>query len=289
VTHEGAEITMKALSAGAVDFVTKPSGTISLDMEKVGDELRQKVLMASRISNRTVADMVRKPPRKNDSPSPQPVESRQAVPSSVPKRVLLKKIDMVVIASSTGGPRALQEIIPAIKKKFPVPILVVQHMPVGFTAPFAQRLNEMSQLEVVEGAEGLKIQRGVAVIAPGGYHMTVERKMGELYCHLLDTPPVRSVKPAADVLFTSVAEVVGGSVLAVVLTGMGRDGTDGARVLKEKGAYVLAEAKETCVVYGMPQSVVEAGLVDEVLPLGSISTGLERLVSVNAVSAAGLP
>lgn len=289
VTHEGAEITMKALSAGAVDFVTKPSGTISLDMEKVADELRQKVLMASRVSNRTVADMVRKPPRGSDSPSLQSAESRQPVSLPVPKKVLLKKIDMVVIASSTGGPRALQEIIPAIKKKFPVPILVVQHMPVGFTAPFAQRLDEISQLEVVEGAEGLKIQRGVVVIAPGGYHMTVERKMGELYCHLLDTPPVRSVKPAADVLFSSVAEVVGGSVVAVVLTGMGRDGTDGARVLKEKGAYVLAEAKETCVVYGMPQSVAEAGLVDEVLPLGSISTGLERLVSVNAVSAAGLP
>ena len=113
--------------------------------------------------------------------------------------------------------------------------------------------------------------------------MTVERKMGELYCHLLDTAPVRSVKPAADVLFSSVADVIGGSVLAVVLTGMGRDGTDGARALKEKGAYVVAEAKETCVVYGMPQAVAEAGLVDEVLPLGSISAGLERLVSVNSV------
>ena len=283
VTHEGAEITLKALSAGAVDFVTKPSGTISLDMEKVADELRQKVMMASRVSRRTVTAMARKPIAERDSSSQQSVEPGSSVLTSAPKRVLLKKIDMLVIASSTGGPRALQEVIPALKKDFPVPILVVQHMPVGFTASFAQRLNETSQIEVVEGSEGLKIQRGVAVIAPGGYHMTVERRMGELYCHLLDTAPVRSVKPAADVLFSSVADVIGGSVLAVVLTGMGRDGTDGTRALKEKGAYVVAEAKETCVVYGMPQAVAEAGLVDEVLPLGSISAGLERLVSVNSV------
>lgn len=287
-THEGAEITMKALSIGAVDFVTKPSGTISLDMKKVADELRQKVLMAGNLSKGTLAAMLRKPRREGET-SAQAAEVRPTPTPPAPKKAPMKKVDVVVIASSTGGPRALQEIIPAIKKRFPVPILVVQHMPVGFTAPFAQRLNDMSELDVVEGSDGLKIQRGVAVIAPGGYHMTVERKMGELYCRLLDTPPVRSVKPAADVLFSSVAEVVGGSVLAVVLTGMGRDGTDGARALKEKGAYVLAEAKETCVVYGMPHSVVEAGLADEVLPLGSVSAELERLVSASAVSAAGLP
>jgi two-component system chemotaxis response regulator CheB len=124
----------------------------------------------------------------------------------------------------------------------------------------------------------MAVRKGAVIIAPGGYHMLVERRGAELVCKLADTPPVRSVKPAADVLFTSVAEVVGGNVLVLVLTGMGKDGLDGAKLLRSKGAYVVAESKETSVIFGMPGAVIGAGLADEVLPLYSIAAGLERVI-----------
>ena len=277
VTGEGACVTMKALSSGAVDFVTKPSGSISLDMVSVGDELRQKVRMASGVGKR-MGTVISRPLEK--APVRSVVEPKMPVrlpPSSN------KKVELVVVASSTGGPRALQELLSSIKKDFSAPIVIVQHMPVGFTGPLAARLNELSELNVVEGAEGLRVKKGMAVIAPGGYHMVVRQNLGELSCHLLDTPPVRSVKPAADVLFASVAkEMSCQGVIAVVLTGMGRDGTDGARALREGGARVIAQSRETCVVYGMPQSIVEAGLADEVLPLDAISPELERLAATRA-------
>lgn len=276
VTGEGASVTMKALSSGAVDFVTKPSGSISLDMVTVGDELRQKVRMASGVGKRmgtVISRPLEKTPQRH-------VESQTLTRSLLSAN---KRVDLVVVASSTGGPRALQELLATVKKDFPAPIVIVQHMPVGFTGPLATRLNELSELNVVEGAEGLKIKKGMAVIAPGGYHMVVRQTLGEISCHLLDTPPVRSVKPAADVLFASVAkEVSCQGVIAVVLTGMGRDGTDGVRLLREGGARVIAQSRETCVVYGMPQSVVEAGLADEVLPLDAISLELERLATTRA-------
>ena len=282
LTREGAEVTFQALSAGAVDFVTKPSGTISLDMKKVEEELRQKVWVASTVDlkhlspKRASLEPVRA--ERSLAPAARPLPPVPAPGPAFPER-RNHRTDLVVIASSTGGPRALQEVIPALRGDFPVPVLVVQHMPRGFTTSFAQRLNDMSAREVVEGSDGLKPRKGMAVIAPGGYHMVVEKWGGELVCRLSDAPPLRSVKPAADMLFLSVADVVGGSVVAAILTGMGRDGTDGARAIREKGGVILAEGPETCVVYGMPRSAVEAGIVEEVLPLPSIPGALQRWVS----------
>jgi len=265
LTQEGANETMQALDAGAVDFVTKPSGTISLDMGKIGAELRQKVLEAGRIP----AGHLR-------------VRSRPAAPPRVQtgRTGARKKVDMIVVAASTGGPMALQDLLPVFKKAFPVPILIVQHMPPGFTASFAARLNERSRIEVAEAVDGMPIRRGNAVVAPGGLHLAVERRGAELVCKLLDTPPVRSVKPSADVLFTSAAEVLGGNVLAVVLTGMGKDGLDGIRALHTKGAYVIVESKETCVVNGMPGSVEAAGLANAVLPLYEIGSEVENILGL---------
>ena len=269
LTKEGANVTMQALDAGALDFVTKPLGTISLDMEKVGDELRQKVIAASRASV------------KNASMLPgggrQFASSHSTVVAPPPKREFSKRLEMVVIAASTGGPMALQEVLPALPASFPLPILVVQHMPPGFTSSFAARLNEKSALTVMEAVDGMAIKKGRVLIAPGGYHLAVEKKLGEYSCQLLETPPVRSVRPAADVLFTSVAEVVDGTVIAVVLTGMGKDGLDGTTKLRSKGAYVIAESKETCVIYGMPGAIVDARLADEVLPLYQVASALERI------------
>lgn len=273
LTKEGANITMQALDAGAVDFVTKPSGTISLDMDKVGDELRQKVIAASRASVKNASTQWSAPGAlaKRITATPQPPRREMREPPRRP--------EALVIAASTGGPMALQEVIPALPATFPLPILIVQHMPPGFTSSFAQRLNERSKIRVTEGCDGMPVRKGTAIIAPGGYHLIVERQSMNTVCRLTETPPVRSVRPAADVLFSSVAEVIGGSVVTLVLTGMGKDGLDGTRLLRSKGAYVIAESKETCVIYGMPGSVIDAGLVDEVLPLYAIAAGLERIAS----------
>jgi two-component system chemotaxis response regulator CheB len=274
LTKDGANITMQALDAGAVDFVTKPSGTISLDMEKVGDELHQKVVAASRasIANASSTRWGGKNASGNAS-----LVSRTPIPTP-PHKEAQRKPELLVIASSTGGPNALQEVIPSLRKDFPLPVLIVQHMPPGFTSSFAQRLNERSHITVLEGCDEMPIRKGVAVVAPGGYHLVVEKKGADLICRLTETPPVRSVRPSADVLFSSVAEVVGGNVLVVVLTGMGKDGLDGTKILRSKGAYVIAESKETCVIFGMPGAVVDAGLVDEILPLYSIAGGVERVL-----------
>jgi two-component system chemotaxis response regulator CheB len=275
LTKDGANVTMQALDAGAVDFVTKPSGTISPDMEKVGLELQQKVIAASRASVLN-ASSVRWGARRNaaaGAPAPKAPASGQP-----PRRDAIRKPELLVVAASTGGPNALQEVIPALPGDFPVPVLIVQHMPSGFTSSFALRLNERSKMTVLEACDGMPVRKGVVAVAPGGYHLIVERRGPELVCKLTETPPVRSVRPSADVLFASVADVVGGSVVALVLTGMGKDGLDGIRSLRSKGAYVIAESKETCVIFGMPGSIVGAGLADEVLPLYSIAAGLERVV-----------
>jgi two-component system chemotaxis response regulator CheB len=293
LTKEGADVTIQALALGAVDFVGKPSGTISLDMAKVGEELRQKVLIASSVNRvaafRRLPSMPSRPTSSATSVSPSsggPVSSvgapRPISPAVFPPPSGRRptRAEAVLIAASTGGPRALQEVIPLLPGDFPLPVLVVQHMPRGFTASFAQRLDDMSLLEVVEGFDGLKVRKGMAVIAPGGYHMILERTLGDLTCRLSDAPPLRSVKPAADMLFLSAADLLGGALVAAVLTGMGRDGTDGARAIHDRGGYVVAEAPETCVVYGMPRSVVEAGVADELLPLGAIPGALVRLTAI---------
>lgn len=186
---------------------------------------------------------------------------------------------MVAIATSTGGPRALQQVFSRLPGDFPVPIVIVQHMPKDFTLSFAKRLDSLSELDVVEGAEGMELRPGLAVVAPGGYHMIVRRKtQGRFSCAISDAPPVLSVKPSANVLFNSVANEVGGGTVGVILTGMGRDGAEGASALKNKGARIIAESQETCVVYGMPKAAVEIGVVDELLPLYSIPEAIIRSV-----------
>lgn len=266
LTKRGADVTMRALAAGAVDFVTKPSGTISLDMHKVASELCQKVIAASEAN---LGTFLRKAPvtsRKEGE-----LSTGTMPPHSRPPQI-------VAIASSTGGPRAIQEILPQLPAKFPVPVVIVQHMPEGFTASFAQRLNDLSELRVVEGYDGLPLEVGCAVIAPGGKHLLLEGPPSKAVCRLSDGPPVKSVKPAADLLFLSVADVFGGASIGVVLTGMGRDGSDGAKAMHGKGATILAESPETCVVYGMPRAVAEAGIVHRQLPLYDIAGALKEMV-----------
>jgi two-component system chemotaxis response regulator CheB len=174
----------------------------------------------------------------------------------------------VVIGVSTGGPQALKHLVPRLPPDFPVPVAIVLHMPVGFTELFAHSLRDASRLAVAEAREGEQVRPGVVLIAPAGYHLTFERRPdGSVTTHLSLHPLNTPHRPAVDVLFRSAAEVYGNRVLAVILTGMGADGTKGAGWVKAQGGRVFSEAEETCVVFGMPRSVVEAGLSDAIIPL----------------------
>ena len=266
MTQEGAETTLKALALGCVDFIGKPSGSISLNIKEKSREIIDKVIAASTAKVRRSGIF--------SSPAKPVQEFRRMTPPIMGTG----RYDIVAIASSTGGPMALSELLPKIPKKFPVPIVITQHMPKEFTGSFAKRLNEASQIEVVEGFEGLTLKPGRAVIAPGGSHLVVKRRNGTAVCSLSDAPPVLSVKPAANIMFLSLADEYGGNVLCVILTGMGRDGTDGAIALKKRGAYVIAESQKTCVVYGMPKAAADAGIVDEILPLNEIPDAMVRIV-----------
>ena len=272
MTQEGAETTLKALALGCVDFIGKPSGSISLNIKDVGREIIDKVIAASTAKVRRAGFLP------GFATPAKPLTPANDFRRMTPPMMGTGHYDIVAIASSTGGPMALSELLPKLPKKFPVPIVITQHMPKEFTGSFAKRLNESSQIEVVEGFEGLMLKPGRAVIAPGGSHLVIKRRQGTSICSLSDAPPVLSVKPAANIMFLSLADEYGGNVLCVILTGMGRDGTDGAIALKKRGAYVIAESQKTCVVYGMPKAAADAGIVDEILPLNEIPDAMIRLV-----------
>jgi len=260
LTQENAQVTLKALALGCVDFVAKPSGAISVNMKDVGADLISKVVAAKGARVRPM--------------------SAPAVRKTEPQAVYKKgKRDIIAIAASTGGPMALQHLLSNLPENLPVPIVITQHMPKDFTAAFAKRLDSICKLNILEAGEGMEIKAGHAYIAPGGSHLIVKRRSdGTPYCGLSDASPVLSVKPSANIMFLSVVDEFGGNVVVVILTGMGRDGADGAAGLHAKGAYVIAESQETCVIYGMPKAAVEAGIVHELLPLPDIPDALLRSV-----------
>jgi two-component system chemotaxis response regulator CheB len=271
LTQEGAQTTLKALSLGCVDFVSKPSGSISMDIKEVAAELISKVIMAKGARVRPSLALSKKDH-----------ENTKILPFSSTRGGALSfkgRRELVVIAASTGGPVALQQLLSRLPGDFPIPIAITQHMPKDFTSSFAKRLDSLSALSVIEGEEGMNLKAGCAVLAPGGSHLIVKRRANGIpYCSLSDAPPVLSVKPSANIMFLSAADEFGGKVVGIVLTGMGRDGAEGAVALHAKGAYIIAESQETCVVYGMPKAAVEAGIVDEILPLNEIPDALLKSV-----------
>ena len=250
-----ADITTKALDLGAVDFIAKPSGTLSLDIDKLGDEIIRKVKMASGVKI-----------RKRDSPS-------DIKPVPVPSFRPTKRKAIVIIGSSTGGPRAVQEVLSWMPRTIPAPILMVQHMPEGFTSSFAQRLNWCTSLDVSEARDGDPVRTGKALLAPANYHTLIENKR----IILDDGPKVHYVRPSVDVLMKSAAKKYKSGCLGVLLTGMGSDGAEGMRAIKEAGGYTIAQNKETCVVYGMPKAAADLNVVDEMLPLEDIG---KKILSV---------
>jgi len=250
IASETGELVMQALDAGAVDVVQKPTALATDKVYEIADELVAKVKSVAAAKAR---------PALVASPF-------DRAPKIVPPRA--GKTDIVVIGVSTGGPQALKQIIPQLPAAFPVPVAMVLHMPAGYTELFARSLGEVSWLTVTEARDGDVLRPGLALLAPAGYHLSFVRREDRTVVARLSLHPLDMLhRPAADVLFRSAAEVFGDRTLAVVLTGMGADGTQGAAWVKAQGGRVFTEAEETCVVYGMPRSVVEAGLSDRAVPL----------------------
>jgi two-component system chemotaxis response regulator CheB len=257
-TPSGAETTLKALEYGAADFVQKPSGAISLNLERVREELIDKVKIARHI------DLKRLPFRDGVSPLGSRDYAAKPVPPA-PVSSITKGI--IAIGCSTGGPRALAELVPSFPRDLSMPVVIVQHMSGGFTKSLAERLDKDSLIRVKEAEEGEPLLPGHAYLAPGDWHLEVERKGLGALARLNQRPPVQGVRPSVDLLFLSVAEAFGDKGIGVILTGMGRDGTKGMKAMKLKKAKTLAQDEASSVVYGMPRSAYVAGVVDRVVGL----------------------
>lgn len=257
VTKQGAAYTIQALELGAVDFVTKPEGPSSLYLVQAKDELVQKCHAAVSIKKASLQPISAAAPR-------------HLVKSSLGVRALATD-KVVVIASSTGGPKALTTLFQSLPKGFPARMLIVQHMPAGFTDSFAKRLDQIGTVPVKEAVDGDRIVPGLALLCKGGVHMEVTDQ-GTVRFN--DSPSLHGVKPAADYLFKSAARIYGSRCLGVVLTGMGKDGAIGALEVKQAGGLVLAESEESAVIYGMPKAACEIGAVSEQFPIEQMASAI---------------
>jgi two-component system chemotaxis response regulator CheB len=261
LTERGATATLEALARGATDYATKPTNSENLANAK--DQIARELI--HKITGLRAPVVV-------------PAAPRMPPPAAAYKPVQ-RRIDVVAIGTSTGGPNALAELIPQLPKEFPVPVVVVQHMPVLFTKMLADRLDGRSALCVQEGQAGLKLASGQVWIAPGDFHLTVARKGMDMVLELNQDAPENSCRPAVDVLFRSVARNYGPHALAIVLTGMGFDGAKGAKAIRDAGGEVLAQDEATSVVWGMPGAVVASGVADQVYSLGRMAPEIVRRVS----------
>jgi two-component system, chemotaxis family, protein-glutamate methylesterase/glutaminase len=261
-TTEGARETFEALQAGAVDFLAKPSGEVSADFTRIAPELVAKVVAAAEAT-----------------PAHLPVAARvataRAARTSGPSAVIsgAGQPRIVVIAVSTGGPAALGRLLPRLDGDVPFGMVIVQHMPTGFTTALAERLNALCAMRVREAKSGDRPEPGLALIAPGDRHLDVTHD-GVL--EVIDGPEVNGVRPAADVTMRAAARAWGRRVVGVIMTGMGRDGVEGLREIKKAGGVTLAQERASCVVYGMPKAAIESGVVDRVVPLEEIADALRH-------------
>jgi two-component system chemotaxis response regulator CheB len=262
LTERGASATLDALSAGANEYVTKPAnvGSVSQSMESVREQLIPKIKA-----------LTGRPATVGPAAAPPP-PPRPAAPRTGPG----KKPEVLVIGSSTGGPEALAQVLSKLPANLPVPVLIVQHMPPVFTRQFAQRLDRLSPLRVVEAADGSPLVPGTVHLAPGDHHLVVRKTARGLHTALNQGPPENFCRPAVDPLFRSAVSAYDGAVLAVVLTGMGSDGRNGAAEIRSAGGTVVVQDQATSVVWGMPGAISQAGLADEILPLDRIPDAINR-------------
>ncbi|KMP10962.1 chemotaxis protein CheY [Candidatus Nitromaritima sp. SCGC AAA799-A02] len=270
LTERGGAKTLEALSLGATDYVTKPAnvGRVSIAMQRIRDELIPKIkLFCGRKTG------VKPPPKSRPEDTKAPVPSISKT-KKVFAPVLDFRMDILAIGVSTGGPNALAELMPVFPKDFPVPIVIVQHMPPFFTKLLAERLSAKSSIEVAEAKPRDILKPGKAWLAPGDYHMILTRQGNDVVIDTNQDPPENSCRPAVDVLFRSVTEVYGGRTLGLILTGMGQDGLIGCETIKDVGGKVLVQDEATSVVWGMPGFVAKAGLADGTFPLNEVAPNI---------------
>ncbi len=260
LTHDGAQATLDALEAGAVDFLPKRFQDIAKDRDQAKLVLRRRIHAVARRKSAS-----------KDATAP------RAPLKPAPVRVSRSQFQVVAIASSTGGPVALTQVLTKLPANFRYPVLVVQHMPASFTPAFASRLDQQCAVKVREARDGDLVKPGEVLVAPGGLQMTFIQNGGEVQVKISNGDPGLHFKPCADVTFDSLASVYGGKTLALVLTGMGADGREGARTLKKRGATVWSQDEASSVIYGMPMAVAEAGLSDQVLSLRDIGPTLVQV------------
>lgn len=310
VAKEGAKETIQALEYGAFDFVTKPENYF----ETKGDDFKRRIHDMLNIATSSRASVERTKPavsritqsgsklsssltsrlssdKKASNDAISALRKRNEVYDTLPPKVNPAKFTniksgtrkIVALACSTGGPKSLQQVIPMLPKNLDAGVVLVQHMPAGFTASLAARLNEISDINVKEGADGDVIQKGWVYIAPGGKHIKVVKKAAEYVIKLNDEPPIDGLRPCANVMYKSLVQCNYDEITCVVLTGMGADGTEGIKALSagKKKIHVIAQDEESCVVYGMPKAIAQTGLVDEVVPLNKIAETITKNVGVS--------
>lgn len=280
LTQAGADMTLKCLEHGAIDFVGKPSGSISLDIERVACELVVKLKSAATAKVRPHR-LYQVPSKAPDAEPPKrPLPESICLPVASVRPIASRSgrcttPGVLVVGSSTGGPRALQSVIPNLPADLEFAVVVVQHMPAGFTESLARRLNDLSPLHVREAAEGDILEAGTVLVAPGGHHLQFDSS-GR--AHLTSEPPVHGVRPSFDVTLASLAPVFGGNMVGVILTGMGKDGARGLKTIHDLGAATVAEDESTCIVFGMPKAAIELGGIDVTVPLPEIADAALRAV-----------
>ncbi|MBQ7507305.1 MAG: chemotaxis-specific protein-glutamate methyltransferase CheB [Lachnospiraceae bacterium] len=271
-TTEHADVTIRAMEKGAVDFVTKPTNIV----EAKGIAFRAKI---TEVLNAVIGS-----DRKDVKVFGSAARKTPSTVKRMPKSAAAGRGQrLIALACSTGGPKALQSVIPFMDPNVDAPMVLVQHMPKGFTKSMAERLNEISRINVKEAEEGELLKKGWVYIAPGGWHLQIKRGGdGQHRVHLDDSPPIGALKPCADVMYESLCTCGYDEITCVVLTGMGADGTKGITTLaKSKPVHVIAQNAQTCVVYGMPKAIAESGLVDEVVPLTEVANTIKKNVGVH--------
>ncbi|GAA6170879.1 chemotaxis response regulator protein-glutamate methylesterase [Colwellia sp. KU-HH00111] len=283
LTHQGAKSTIEALEAGALDFLPKKFSEIAKNSEEAGNLLRQRVIQLAKksgfIRRRYTAKKSSDIGASSSSrfsglskPAKSPIK-----PASVFKKASGKDYRLLAIGTSTGGPIALQKILTKFPKNFPLPIILIQHMPATFTQAFASRLNSLCKIDVKEAVDGDILKAGCAYLAPGGRQMIVAGTKNASKIKIIDDVSAKiTFKPSVDVSFGSAAKTFGGDVLGLILTGMGADGREGSRMLKAQGATIWAQDEQSCVVYGMPQAVTTAGISQLSLPLDEMTNAILR-------------
>lgn len=261
VSGSDSDLAIEALHLGAVDLVTKPTALPTDRLFDIADELLTKIKAAAGARPR-----IKFP------------EAPKAFPDGI-KSNIADNIKLIVLGTSTGGPQAISELFKYFPADFPIPLVIALHIPEGYTAPLAERISKTSQFKMVEAYDGMELIPNQAVIAPGGMHVQIKNLNGKIYTHVSREPEDTLYHPSIDLLFQSAAEQLGDSVLGVILTGMGSDGTKGALAIRKAGGHILAESASSCVVYGMPRSVIEGGAANDETTLENMANLIMKTVS----------